>query len=71
MTVNEGGPRDIWEPGTQEVMAWHGEVVLEPRPPGASPTVSGTVRLSGVVATDGTAFAPIEVTSDCIACHFG
>ena len=29
------------------------------------------MRLSGVVTTDGTAFAPIEITFDCIGCYFG
>lgn len=52
--------------------AGQGEVVLDPRSPALDcGSTSGRLRLDGVVADDGTKFAPIDVSSDGIGCYSG
>lgn len=54
--------------------AGHGNItVTHPPPPGAPACAIGSARahLDGVVADDGTAFSPIDITSDHIGCYSG
>jgi hypothetical protein len=53
---------------SHEVTEGSAQITLEPRPSLPSGHASGTVRLTGVVADDGTRFAPITMTSNCIDC---
>ena len=63
-----------WEPTSrQAAIAGAGEIVLAPAPAsgqgcGATP---GSLRLEGLVAQDGTRFAPIRVQSQNIGCISG
>ena len=60
---------------TQDATAGTGSLVLDPTPdPGGSTScgrASGHVRLRGVVASEGTRFAPIDARSDQIGCYSG
>ena len=46
-----------------------GQIRLDPRPVAPTAYASGTVRLTGVVADDGTRFAPITMTTSCVDCY--
>jgi hypothetical protein len=46
-----------------------GQIILEPRPRLRFGYASGIVRLTGVVAADGTRFAPITMTTVCVDCY--
>jgi hypothetical protein len=56
-----------------DAVAGEGEIVLGPVDPDGydSCGTRGTLRLTGLEAPDGTAFAPVEVTSDEIGCYAG
>jgi hypothetical protein len=54
---------------SHEVTEGIGQIAFDPRPIPPAVYASGTVRLTGVVADDGTRFAPIKVTSNCIDCY--
>jgi hypothetical protein len=47
-----------------------GSITLDPKRPTACGS-TGTLRLNGLVARDGTTFAPIEVRSSGIGCYSG
>jgi hypothetical protein len=56
--------------GTQEVTA--GTVTLDVDPPGEECGESdGRLRIDGLVAADGTAFAPVDVRSGLVGCNVG
>jgi hypothetical protein len=58
----------------QPAQAGRGQITLDPAPDdlGAScGDLGGELRLDGVIAEDGTTFAPITVTSDAIGCYSG
>jgi len=57
----------------QAAVAGVGEISLAPALPAteACGSTTGTLRLSGVVAADGQAFAPIEFTTSSIGCYSG
>lgn len=62
------------EPARQGAVAGAGTITLDPRPevPAARcGSVSGELELTGLVAADGTAFAPIRITTDSIGCYSG
>jgi hypothetical protein len=50
-----------------------GEITLDPAMPAAEAcgSTNGTLRLNGLVGSDGTTFAPIEFTSSTIGCYSG
>ena len=58
-------------------LATAGEVTVTLDPPPGGPdvfgcgSVSGKLELHGIVAEDGTTFAPVTVTSDAIGCYAG
>ena len=60
---------------TQSVTAGTGEMVLDPPKDAGSyancGTTSGRLRLRGLVAEDGTTFAPIDARTDQIGCYAG
>lgn len=64
-----------FEPATkQPATGGEGEVLLEPSTtsdPLSCGGAVGTLRLAGLVAEDGTTFAPVEVSSRSIGCKAG
>jgi hypothetical protein len=56
----------------QPATAGRGVITLGPAAkPMACGTTEGTLRLDGLIAKDGTTFAPVEVTSAAIGCYSG
>ena len=58
---------------TVTAVAGTGEIALDAALPltEACGSTTGTLRLNGLIADDGTAFAPIDVTSPMIGCYSG
>jgi hypothetical protein len=74
---NDALETDYEPPSRQSAVAGRGRIVLDPLPAGSGPPpigrcgVRGTLHLTGLVAEDGTTFAPIDVTSSSIGCYPG
>lgn len=69
-------PDPASDPRSRQVAAaGEGKLTLDPAPGGPNAftcgTVTGELELNGLVAKDGTTFAPIRITSDSIGCYAG
>jgi hypothetical protein len=57
----------------QPATAGEGTITLDPAPKGSAAcgAVTGELQVDGLVAQDGTRFAPIRISSDSIGCYAG